>query len=96
MSCRLAHREPQPRQEQLAVLPISVGNDARYHKKSNRAQSLYDLPRLVEPEEMVSPLLCVVSPAADNVSGGNFDANLSGIRHCPRLKSPAAPAALPA
>ena len=33
-------------------------------------------PRLVEPEEMVPPLLYVVSPEADNVNGWRFDANL--------------------
>jgi 3-oxoacyl-[acyl-carrier protein] reductase len=33
-------------------------------------------PRLVEPEEMVPPLLWVVSPAADQVNGYRFDANL--------------------
>ncbi len=32
--------------------------------------------RLVEPDEMVPPLLYVVSPAADNVNGYRFDANL--------------------
>jgi NAD(P)-dependent dehydrogenase (short-subunit alcohol dehydrogenase family) len=32
--------------------------------------------RLVEPEEMVAPLLWVVSPAADYVNGYRFDANL--------------------
>jgi 3-oxoacyl-[acyl-carrier protein] reductase len=31
-------------------------------------------PRLVEPDEMVSPLLYVVSPAADTVNGYRFDA----------------------
>jgi len=30
--------------------------------------------RLVEPEEMVPPLLFVVSPAADKVNGYRFDA----------------------
>ena len=33
-------------------------------------------PRLVEPEEMVPPLLYVVSPEADRVNGWRFDANL--------------------
>jgi NAD(P)-dependent dehydrogenase (short-subunit alcohol dehydrogenase family) len=33
-------------------------------------------PRLVEPEEMVPPLLWVVSREADNVNGWRFDANL--------------------
>lgn len=33
-------------------------------------------PRLVEPEEMVPPLLFVVSPAADRVNGFRFDANV--------------------
>ena len=33
-------------------------------------------PRLVEPDEMVPPLVCVVSPEADNVNGYRFDANL--------------------
>ena len=32
-------------------------------------------PRLVEPEEMVPPLLYVVSREADNVNGWRFDAN---------------------
>jgi NAD(P)-dependent dehydrogenase (short-subunit alcohol dehydrogenase family) len=32
-------------------------------------------PRLVEPEEMVAPLLYVVSRAADRVNGMRFDAN---------------------
>ena len=32
------------------------------------------VPRLVEPEEMVAPLLFVVSPAADRVNGYRFDA----------------------
>jgi hypothetical protein len=32
-------------------------------------------PRLVEPEEMVPPLLQVVSPAADKVNGYRLDAN---------------------
>jgi 3-oxoacyl-[acyl-carrier protein] reductase len=31
-------------------------------------------PRLVEPDEMVPPLLYVVSPAADTVNGYRFDA----------------------
>ena len=33
-------------------------------------------PRLVEPEEMVPPLLYVVSREADKVNGWRFDANL--------------------
>ena len=33
-------------------------------------------PRLVEPQEMVPPLLYVVSGAADKVNGWRFDANL--------------------
>ena len=33
-------------------------------------------PRLVEPDEMVSPLLYVVSREADSVNGWRFDANL--------------------
>ncbi len=33
-------------------------------------------PPLVEPEDMVPPLLYVVSPEADNVNGWRFDANL--------------------
>jgi NAD(P)-dependent dehydrogenase (short-subunit alcohol dehydrogenase family) len=33
-------------------------------------------PRLVEPEEMVPPLLYVVSPEADHINGWRFDANL--------------------
>lgn len=33
------------------------------------------IPRLTEPEEMVPPLLWLVSPAADRVNGWRFDAN---------------------
>lgn len=33
------------------------------------------IPKLVEPEEMVPPLLWLVSPAADAVNGYRFDAN---------------------
>jgi 3-oxoacyl-[acyl-carrier protein] reductase len=33
-------------------------------------------PRLVEPQEMVPPLLYVVSREADQVNGWRFDANL--------------------
>ena len=33
-------------------------------------------PRLVEPDEMVPPLLFVVSREADGVNGYRFDANL--------------------
>jgi 3-oxoacyl-[acyl-carrier protein] reductase len=33
-------------------------------------------PRLVEPDDMVPPLLWVVSPEADRVNGYRFDANL--------------------
>ena len=33
-------------------------------------------PRLVEPDEMVPPLLYVVSREADSVNGWRFDANL--------------------
>jgi 3-oxoacyl-[acyl-carrier protein] reductase len=34
-----------------------------------------EVPRLVEPDEMVPPLLFVVSAAADRVNGYRFDAN---------------------
>jgi 3-oxoacyl-[acyl-carrier protein] reductase len=34
------------------------------------------VPRLVEPDEMVAPLLYVVSAEADDVNGWRFDANL--------------------
>ena len=51
-------------------------------------------PRLVEPEEMVPPLLYVVSREADNVNGWRFDANL-WEGHCHRPKPPAAPAGWP-
>jgi 3-oxoacyl-[acyl-carrier protein] reductase len=40
------------------------------NKRAGRA------PRLVEPEELVPPLLWIVSPAAHNVNGWRFDANL--------------------
>jgi hypothetical protein len=57
-----------------------------------RAMSREDrVPRLVEPDEMVAPLLYVVSREADNVNGCRFDANLwdSSL-------PPAAPATPPA
>lgn len=34
------------------------------------------IPRLVEPDEMVTPLLYIVSREADNVNGCRFDASL--------------------
>lgn len=37
-------------------------------------------PRLVEPDEMIPPLLFVVSPAADAVNGFRFDANAWNVR----------------
>jgi NAD(P)-dependent dehydrogenase (short-subunit alcohol dehydrogenase family) len=40
-------------------------------------------PRLVEPEEMVPPLLYVVSRAADQVNGWRFDANLWDVTLAP-------------
>jgi hypothetical protein len=52
-------------------------------------------PRLVEPDEMVPPLLYVVSCEADNVNGCRFDANL-WTRHCRPPKPRAAPATPPA
>jgi NAD(P)-dependent dehydrogenase (short-subunit alcohol dehydrogenase family) len=42
-------------------------------------------PRLVEPEEMVPPLLYVVSREADNVNGWRFDANLWDKSFLPRI-----------
>lgn len=52
-------------------------------------------PRLVEPDEMVPPLLYVVSREADAVNGWRFDANL-GTRDSRPPKPPTAPAAPPA
>lgn len=46
--------------------------------------------RLVEPEEMVPPLLWVVSPAADKVNGWRFDANLWDSKLDPRVAAQAA------
>jgi len=40
-------------------------------------------PRLVEPEEMVPPLLYVVSRDADNINGWRFDANLWDLALAP-------------
>ena len=40
-------------------------------------------PRLVEPEEMVPPLLYVVSREADDVNGWRFDANLWDLALAP-------------
>ena len=36
-------------------------------------------PSLVQPQEMVPPLLYVVSPEADEVNGWRFDANLCDL-----------------
>ena len=52
-------------------------------------------PRLVEPDEMVPPLLYVVSGEADTINGWRFDANLWDAS-LPPPKPPAAPAAPPA
>jgi hypothetical protein len=50
--------------------------------------------RLVEPDEMVPPLLYVVSTAADEVNGWRFDANLWNP-DLPRSRPPGSPAAPP-
>ena len=52
-------------------------------------------PRLVEPDEMVPPLLYVVSREADNVNGCRFDANLWDplLPPAEAARSPAAPRA---
>ena len=47
-----------------------MAEEMRTMSREGRAQ------RLVEPEEMVPPLLYVVSREADNVNGWRFDANL--------------------
>ena len=47
-----------------------MANEMRAMSRDGRA------PRLVEPEEMVPPLLYVVSRDADKVNGWRFDANL--------------------
>jgi 3-oxoacyl-[acyl-carrier protein] reductase len=47
-----------------------VAEEMRAMSREGRA------PRLVEPDEMVPPLLYVVSRAADAVNGWRFDANL--------------------
>ena len=52
-------------------------------------------PRLVEPEEMVPPLLYVVSLEADTVNGWRFAANLSGTGRDRPQRPRAAPAARP-
>jgi 3-oxoacyl-[acyl-carrier protein] reductase len=47
-----------------------VAEEMRAMSREGRA------PRVVEPGEMVPPLLYVVSRAADTVNGWRFDANL--------------------
>ena len=34
------------------MVRVSVGNDAWYYNRANRAQSLYDVSRFVEPPHM--------------------------------------------
>ena len=48
-------------------------------------------PRLVEPEEMVPPLLYVVSHEADTVNGWRFDANLLDLALPPAEAAGATP-----
>jgi len=48
------------------------------------------IPRLVEPDEMVPPLLWLVSSSADTVHGWRFDANLWDATIDPRLAARAA------
>jgi NAD(P)-dependent dehydrogenase (short-subunit alcohol dehydrogenase family) len=49
---------------------LGMANEMRAMSRDGRA------PRLVEPEEMVPPLLYVVSRDADKLNGWRFDANL--------------------
>jgi hypothetical protein len=51
-SRRLAGRQAQARQQQLAVLGIAQVAGVRNHDTGNGAQALDDLPRLVEPADM--------------------------------------------
>jgi 3-oxoacyl-[acyl-carrier protein] reductase len=63
-------------------LTINIVNPGAGANTPGMAQEMKDMaregraPRLVEPEEMVAPLLWVVSPAADKVNGWRFDASL--------------------
>jgi NAD(P)-dependent dehydrogenase (short-subunit alcohol dehydrogenase family) len=62
-------------------LTINIVNPGAGANTPGMAQEMRDWsaagtkPRLVEPDEMVPPLLFVVSPAADAVNGVRFDAN---------------------
>jgi len=60
---------------------VNIVNPGAGANTQGMAQEMRDrsragtVSRLVEPEEMVPPLLFVVSPAADKVNGYRFDAN---------------------
>jgi NAD(P)-dependent dehydrogenase (short-subunit alcohol dehydrogenase family) len=58
------------------VTPGAGANTPRMAEEMRTMSREGRAPRLVEPEEMVPPLVYVVSPAADNVNGWRFDPNL--------------------
>jgi NAD(P)-dependent dehydrogenase (short-subunit alcohol dehydrogenase family) len=58
------------------VNPGAGANTPGMAEEMRRMSREGEAPRLVEPEEMVPPLLYVVSRAADAVNGMRFDANL--------------------
>ncbi len=57
------------------VNPGSGANTPGIADEMREASSAGRMDRLVEPEQMVPPLLWLISPAADKVNGYRFDAN---------------------
>src|SRR5215472_6974440 len=51
-SCRFAGRQTQPRQEQLAVLGVSEGHDARHDGGSNSLKACDGLLRFLQSSHM--------------------------------------------
>jgi CheY-like chemotaxis protein len=51
-SFRLASSQPQAGQQKLAVLRLSIGDDAWYHNRGDLSQPLYDLSRFVQSPHM--------------------------------------------
>jgi 3-oxoacyl-[acyl-carrier protein] reductase len=57
------------------VNPGAGANTPGMAKEMRESSAAGRVPKLVEPEEMVAPLLFVVSAEADTVNGYRFDAN---------------------
>jgi hypothetical protein len=76
----------------INIVNPSAGADKPGLAEEMRAMSREGrVPRLVEPDEMVPPLLYVVSREADNVNGRRFERQLGLVTAARRSRAPRRP-----